>query len=118
MDKLDLSNLSLFTGTEQYYRLSPVAVLTDGTKYLAEAAGAYWLMDAVSSYLPQFMGREDFVVAKLNVKAARGELTLDNGNGRILDRQIIHYTDFPLAAITLYASWAGEFWVLMLPSEY
>ena len=27
-------------------------------------------------------------------------------------------TDFPLNEITLYASWDGEHWVLMLPSEY
>lgn len=118
MDKLDLSNLSQFTGTEQYYRLSPSVVLTDGTNYLADVAGAYWLMDAVASYLSQFTGREDFVVAELKVKKSRGELTLDNGNGLILDRQVIPYTDFPLAAITLYGCWSGEFWVLMLPSEY
>jgi hypothetical protein len=107
-----------FIGTEQYYRISPSAVLTDGTKFLAEDAGAYWLMDAIASYLPQFTGREEFVVARLNVVGGKADLVLDNGNGHVLDSQHIEYTDFPLASIQLYACWGGEFWVLMLSSEY
>ena len=110
--------LRQFTGTEGYYRLSLSVVLTDGTKYLADTAGAYWLMDAISTYLPQFTGREEFVVAKLNVGNGNADLVLDNGNGHVLDTQHIEYTDFPLQSIQLYACWAGEFWVLMLPSEY
>ena len=110
--------LRQFIGTEQYYRISPSAVLTDGTKYLADEAGAYWLMDAIASYLPQFNGREEFIVAKLNVAASKAELVLDNGNGHVLDTQHIEYTDFPLPSIQLYACWGGEYWVLMLTSEY
>ena len=30
----------------------------------------------------------------------------------------IPYTDFPMHAISLYACWDGEHWVIMLPSEY
>jgi hypothetical protein len=40
-----LSSLSQFTGTEKYYRLYSTVVLTDGTKYLSDTAGCYWLMD-------------------------------------------------------------------------
>ncbi len=48
----DLRNqLSQFTGTEKYYRISPKAVLTDGTLYLAETASCYWLMDVYASHL-------------------------------------------------------------------
>ena len=57
MSQFDPGLLAHFIGTEHYYRLTPSAVLTDGTKYLAEGAGAFWLMDAVASYLPQFTGR-------------------------------------------------------------
>ena len=110
--------LRQFIGTEGYYRLGPSSVLTDGTKYLADTAGAYWLMDAVASYLPQFNGREEFIVAKLSVSGGKADLVLDNGNGNVLDTQHIEYTDFPLQAIQLYACWGGEFWVLMLTSEY
>ena len=120
MSKFDAANLSLFTGTERYYRLYQHAVLTDGTKYLAEEAGAYWLMDAIASYLPQFMGKQDFIVAKLvrSTSNCSAQLTLDDGNGRVLDQQHIEYTDFPLTSFQLYACWGSEFWVLMLCSEY
>lgn len=118
MSQFDPSQLAHFVGTERYYRLTPNAVLTDGTKYLAEAAGAFWLMDAVASYLPQFSGRQDFIVAKLVRTGSQAELTLDDGNGRVLERQHIEYTDFPMQTFQLYACWGGEYWVLMLCSEY
>ena len=57
MSKFDAVALALFTGTQQYYQLNRHVVLTDGTRYLADEAGAYWLMDAIASYLPQFTGR-------------------------------------------------------------
>lgn len=116
----DPTMFSHFTGTEKYYRINPRTVLTDGTKYLAEEAGAYWLMDAIASYLPQFTGRDDFIVAKLvrSNSCCSAQLTLDDGNGRVLDQQHIVYTDFPAASIQLYACWDGEHWVIMLPSEY
>lgn len=114
----DATQLNNFIGTEKYYRINPCAVLTDGTKYLAEEAGAFWLMDAIASYLPQFTGKQDFVVAKLVRTDSKAQLTLDDGNGRVLDQQHIPYTDFPLTNIQLYACWGGEFWVLMLCSEY
>lgn len=117
-ETFDASQLSNFIGTERYYRLYPHAVLTDGTKYLADEAGAYWLMDAISSYLPQFTGKQEFVVAKLVRTGSKAQLTLDDGNGRVLDQQHIPYTDFPLTSIQLYACFDGEQWVLMLCSEY
>lgn len=114
----DPTQLSNFTGTERYYRLYPHVVLTDGTKYLADEAGAYWLMDAIACYLPQFTGKHEFVVAKLVRTGIKAQLTLDDGNGRVLDQQHIPFTDFPLASIQLYACWGGDFWVIMLCSEY
>ena len=116
----DPAMLSNFTGTEKYYRINPRTVLTDGTRYLAEEAGAYWLMDAIASYLPQFMGKQDFIVAKLVRSSSNcsAQLTLDDGNGHVLDQQHIEYTDFPMTSIQLYACWNGELWVLMLCSEY
>lgn len=118
MSQFDPGQLAHFIGTEHYYRLTPSAVLTDGTKYLAEAAGAFWLMDAIASYLPQFTGRQDFIFAKLVRTGSQAELTLDDGNGRVLERQHIEYTDFPMQSIQLFACWGGEYWVLMLCSEY
>ncbi len=58
---LDL-DLSGFTGTDHYYRWSSLfrnCLLTDGTHYLAETAGAYWLMDAIASHQPKLRRHQD-----------------------------------------------------------
>ena len=119
MDKdFDFSQLSLFTGTEHYYRINRKCLLTDGTKYLAEVAGAFWLMDAAASYLIE-LGTDDwFVQIVLVVTGSKAVLTLEDGNGNVRARQEIPCTDFPTPQQTLYACWDGEHWVIMLPSEY
>jgi hypothetical protein len=118
MSTLDHSVLAQFTGTVHYYRLNRKCLLTDGTKYLAEAAGAFWLMDAAASYLIE-LGTDDwFVQVTLVVTGSKAVLTLEDGNGHVRARQEIPYTDFPMLQQTLYACWDGANWVLMLPSEY
>ena len=42
----------------------------------------------------------------------------EDGSGSEHARREIPYTDFPMQAISLYACWDGEHWVIMLPSEY
>lgn len=118
MTTFNPADLAQFTGTERYYRLNRKCLLTDGTKYLAEAAGAFWLMDAAASYLIE-LGTDDwFVQVVLVVTASKAVLTLEDGNGHVRARQVIPYTDFPMPEQTLYACWDGQHWVLMLPSEY
>jgi hypothetical protein len=51
MKNFDPSQLSYFTGTERYYRITRKHLLTDGTKYLAEEAECFWMMDAIASHL-------------------------------------------------------------------
>jgi hypothetical protein len=116
--KFDLTDLTHFTGTERYHRLNRKCLITDGAKYLADAAEAFWLLDAAASYLLE-LGTDDwFVLVRLNVKDYCAELTLEDGNGGIRARQQIPYTDFPADQQVLYACWDGEHWVIMLPSEY
>ena len=45
-----LADLRQFTGTEQWYRhgLARNILFTDGAKYLADEAGAYWLLDEIA----------------------------------------------------------------------
>ena len=50
---LDSSALAQFTGTEKHYRISRRHLLTDGTRYLAEKAACFWMMDAVASHLSE-----------------------------------------------------------------
>ena len=111
-------DLSGYTGTERYYRLSRTVLITDGAKAMADQAGAYWLIDAVASYLPELGTADWFVLARLRVKEGKATLTLEDGNGGVRAKQAIPYTDFPLAEQVLYACYDSEHWVVMLPSEY
>jgi hypothetical protein len=118
MPLIDQFNLSAFTGTERYYRISRKHLLTDGTKYLAEQADCFGMMDAIASHLMEIGTADWFVVVKTSVKDAAALMVYEDGNGNEHARQEVPYTDFPLAEITLYACWDGEHWVIMLPSEY
>jgi hypothetical protein len=114
-----LDQLSQFTGTEKYYRISPKAVLTDGTHYLAEVAGCYWLMDLYASHLTMIdPDVESFTSLKLIKRGLGADIVIEDGNTQELAKQHIEYTDFSLDTFVFYAVWAGEFWVLMLTSEY
>ena len=116
--KFDSSQLTQFTGTEKYYRISRRHLLTEGTKYLAEQAACFWLMDAIASHLVEIGTAEWFVLIRVQVTEGRAVMIYEDGNDREHARQEIPYTDFPLNSITLYACWDGEHWIIMLPSEY
>jgi hypothetical protein len=119
MDReFDAAQLTHFTGTEHYYRISRRHLLTDGTKYLAEMAGAFWMMDAIASHLSEIGTGDWFVVVKVKVQDSKATMLYEDGNGNEHARQDIPYTDFPMNEISIYACWDGEHWVLMLPSEY
>lgn len=118
MDTIEFkSNIRQFTGTENYYRITQRHLLTDGTKYLADQAKCYWLMDAIASHLSRHHN-DDFAVITLTVKNTKALLTLEDGNGNVFARQKISYTDFPLDELKLYAAFDGMHWVIMLTSEY
>ncbi len=59
-----LNHLEQFIGTEYYYPLWPNIMLTDGTRYLADTAGCYWLMDAITSHLQRLPKEETFISRK------------------------------------------------------
>ena len=118
MKQFDSSQLGQFTGTGRYYRISRRHLLTDGTRYLAEQAACFGLMDAIASHLSEIDTAEWFVVIKTTVKRTSAVMVYEDGNGKELARQAIPYTDLPLAHIDLYGCWDSEHWVIMLPSEY
>ena len=53
MKQFDAGQLTQFIGTQRYYRISRRYLLTDGTKYLAENAEYFWVMDAIASHLSE-----------------------------------------------------------------
>lgn len=114
----DADQLILFTGTERYYRISRKHLLTEGTKYVAENAGAFWMMDAAASHLNEIGTDDWFVLVRVTVTNSSAVMRYEDGNGNVSARQSIPYTDFPLPSFMFYACWDGEHWVLMLPSEY
>jgi hypothetical protein len=119
IDQLTKADLAGFTGTEQWYRHPVIksTLYTDGIKYLAERAGAYWLIDEIAyqQYHPR-LKNEEFQVWKLSVNQQQSwaTLTCDDGNGRILFTKQIGYTDFPLEEISIYFTNN----VILLPGEY
>ena len=118
MKKFDSTQLTQFIGITGYYRISRRHLLTDGTKYLAEEAECFWMMDAIASHLCEIGTNDWFVLVRMAVARGRAVMIYEDGNDNEHARQEIPYTDFPLADITLYACWDGEHWVIMLPSEY
>lgn len=117
------ANLMQFTGSSEFTRhgLSRRVLMTEGVEYLANQAAAYWLTDAVVSYLPQpHVLREPFQVWTLKVDPQHhAVLTMTDGNtNKPIVEQVIDYTDFPLSEIQLWLVGGGDTWTLMLPSEY
>jgi hypothetical protein len=117
--KLTDADLSQFTGSENWYRhaLNRNVLYTDGVQFLADRAGAYWLLDEIAIIQPydKRVAAEEFQVWKLAVRSDRtATLTCEDGNGNIVFTKQIEYTDFPLDQFTLY--FANN--VIYLPTEY
>jgi hypothetical protein len=116
---LTRDDLTQFTGSEHWYRHAMVrdVLYTDGVKYVAETAGAYWLIDEIT-FAQRFDKRiaaEEFQLWKLTVNADHAAtLTCEDGDGGVVFSKTIEYTDFPLAEITLY--FINN--TILLPSEY
>ena len=127
-----LKNLSQFTGTEKHHKIFGGLFLTDGAKFLADNAEAYWLMDVIMSYHfdPKFVRNpklRDFQLWMLNVGNSHQFIKPFSGNKAVVTcwedtpvigvkpavKQQIMYTDFPLPEIKLYVKNK----VILLPSE-
>lgn len=123
-------DLAGFYGSQTFTRhgLFRKLVYTEGVKYLAENAGAYWLLDLIASHqLDKKVARQEFQVWMLELNEDGGALAyVTNGNTkRKIVSQEIPYTDFPKSLGPKFELWAelgsvdgvNEHLVLMLPSE-
>jgi len=84
---LDQNILNQFTGSEHRYRhgLVPSITFTDGAKYVADAAGAYWLLDeiALAQRFVKEVATKRFQVWKLTVNPdSTATLVCENGNDK------------------------------------
>jgi hypothetical protein len=117
--RLSTSDLRQFTGSEHWYRhpLVRQVVFTDGAKYVADQAGAYWLLDeiAFAQQAQPTVAAEEFQVWKLAVHPdCTGTLSCEDGNGKTVFTKALAFTDFPEPEIVLWFTNNTIF----LPSEY
>jgi hypothetical protein len=106
-------NLSQFTGTENWYKHALTKnVYTDGVKYFAEHAGAYWFIDKVL-YEYAVMG-EEFLSITLIALGGQAKIRVTDGNDRTLADDFISFTDCPNGTYEFFFTDG----VLLLTSEY
>lgn len=128
---LTAADLQQFTGDLQRFRhgLNRRVIYTPGVQYLAEAAGAYWLIDVIASYLTPALiaeeARKDDRIAWMQF----WKLTVLQDGRAIVEaradspcepfiRQTIAWTDFPMESVDIWAAWDTQHWTLYLPSEH
>ncbi len=116
---LNQLEIAQFTGSEQWYRhfLNHKVLYTEGARYVAEIAGAYWLLDEIALIKPhdKAVAAEEFQAWKLTVADDQTAILIcDDGNGRVVYTKSIPYTDFPVEGITLW--FVNN--TILLPSEY
>jgi hypothetical protein len=101
-------------GTSAYHKLSPFSpvLCTDGVTQMAKELGAFWLVDAITSY----NRREPFQVWTLEVKEGpKAVLTMrEDSDQPAKVTQKIGCTDFPEGLWAFYLIDG----ILMLTSEY
>jgi uncharacterized protein DUF6876 len=117
--ELNTADLAQFTGTEHWYchALNRQVLFTDGAKYVADHASAYWLLDEIALIQPydKRVGAAEFQVWKLNINTdMTAELVCEDGDDNVIYIKKIPFTDFPREGIT--------FWftknTILLPTEY
>lgn len=112
------SELAQFTGTSHWYRhnLNSDITYTDGVKFFAETAGAYWLLDIIATQ-PEILGtmQTGMAVIKLQVNNdTTAVLICEDGNYNPTYSRPLEFTDAPVGVWVL---WFTDN-VILLPSEY
>lgn len=115
----DVIDTSGFTGSEEYYRYPLVRghVFTEGVKYVADKAGAFWLLDAIFSHQidPKAQAEEFQVWTLTKLPNDTATLVMTDGNSKDpIIRQDITFTDFPQETMVM---WLVNK-TLYLPSEH
>ena len=105
----------MMCGTEQYW-MHPIyrdaMQYTDSVKYFMKTKSAYWTLDVCASYYPKIK-KEDFIVFFFDVKDGACSFRAEDGNGKVLVRQAIDYTDLDVSVKLYFINN-----VLMFPSDY
>ena len=119
-------DLSQFYCSDNFYRHWLGLVYTDGLKYLAEQAGAYWLIDAIASHQRGVARKAridarlaDFQIWKLKANKRSKGCSLccyaDSGEKPAITQRI-EFTDFPFDAVGDFKVYV-ENGIMMLSTE-
>lgn len=111
-----VAELRNFTGTEQYY-VNPLyrwMKYTDGVKYFATKAGAYWFLDVVGTELRDLASKEEFMTVDFIVRDGKGDILVTDGNDTVLWKRKTIVTDCPTGTYRFFL----QHNVFMINSEY
>ncbi len=93
-----IKSLKQYIGTETWFRheLFRFFKYTEGVQFMAEEAGAYWLIDLILGLQHEnaAVKQEPFQLWKLTTENNTGKLSCEDGNGNEVFSQEISYTDF------------------------
>lgn len=109
--------LSAFGPHPEWHHHESGYLYSDGVKYLADTAGAYWLLDAIFARQRRLRKKpalRETQVWVLAVEAHVGTLTCLSAPNQVAYTANLGFTDFPLPEITLHID--GD--TLLLPSEH
>jgi len=110
-----LDILPHFRGSAEYHKhkfLDHGLLLSEGAEYIRESCGSYWLFDIISQ---QSVKHEEFQVTLRQLKSQDWMVKFqDLDLEKVLYRQRIPYSDFPLLEIRLWFMNG----VCYLPSEH
>jgi len=123
------SELGHFTGSQEFFTtlLGRNSFLyTEGVKFVAEKAGAFWLIDLIASHRIGRQRHGDFLTVRVQKWGGGARIKLGDGNGKERTLQQISYTDWPFDDLPedfkFFLCWNGRSsrnaWTMMLPSEY
>jgi hypothetical protein len=128
-------DLAAFTGDLDRYRhgLNRRVIYTPGVQYLAEAGGAYWLIDVIASWIGSPSFNKAVAADERIAHLHHWSLEVTGNAGTVQARiegqeppfapqafitQEIPFTNFPLPEVHIWCGFDGENWTLFLPSEY
>ena len=130
-------NLAQFTGTSHYHRCNPCfpnILLTDGTRYIGDKLGCFWLFDLIGVLQKTPLIAKHPELQRLQfwhllvAEDASAKLNCEWDKDELVYSYKIPYTDFPYIseAFCLYSQRVdlqvigekGIGWVIHLPSEY
>lgn len=129
--KLCEADLRQFSGDFIRYKhpLNSRVIYTPGVRHVAVEGQAYWLIDAIASWIGSKVFRQaeqrDERISwmhfwTLEVKQDQSAVLVAKADSpeKPFIRQEIEFTDFPLNKICIWAGFDGSVWTLYLPSEH